>query len=535
MRSLAVRVLNDFGVDGMEPQSLGSRKARLALHLLALAGGQVVSSAALADALWGDTPPAKPDDQLAVLVSRLRSVLGRDRIEHRDHGYLLRCDWLDAAELAGLADEVGRRRDAGHVMGAAAAARVALSLIHGDGPAPLPGEWAQLRRADLERLIRRARQVAATALLAAGDWMAAADAAATALEYDPYDEAALRVLLRAQVMGGRVAAALAAYASTRERLADELGTDPSPETEALQLAILRGELVPAAPAPAPAALGLVGRDEELAYLDAVALRAQGARAHRGAGAQAGASVEVVVIEGEAGIGKTTLLRTWADRRAAAGDTVLMATCGQLDRAMPLDALLTGLAALLRRLGPEVAADLLGGDEPLLGPVLAPGPGPVGRVPDARARPVLTDSMLGPAVLYAALVRVLGQAHRPGAGGGGDRRCASRGPRARGLAPLRAPRGRAAGRGGRRPARRGRAAAGHRGHPRRRPRPRRRRGAGRPGAGGRAVRAIQGAPAVPHRAGPAGRGRDAARVAGRVGVRAVRRAGRRRARCCGPRR
>ena len=42
MRSLAVRVLNDFGVDGMEPQSLGSRKARLALHLLALAGGQVV-------------------------------------------------------------------------------------------------------------------------------------------------------------------------------------------------------------------------------------------------------------------------------------------------------------------------------------------------------------------------------------------------------------------------------------------------------------------------------------------------------------
>ena len=61
--------------------------------------------------------------------------------------------------------------------------------------------------------------------------MAAADAAAAALEYDPYDEAALRVLLRAQVMGGRVAAALAAYASTRERLADELGTDPSPETE----------------------------------------------------------------------------------------------------------------------------------------------------------------------------------------------------------------------------------------------------------------------------------------------------------------
>ncbi len=420
MRSLAVRVLNDFAVDGLEPQSLGSRKARLALHLLALAGGQLVSSAALADALWGETPPTKPDDQLAVLVSRLRSVLGRDRIEHRDRGYLLRCDWLDATELAGLADEVSRRRDAGQVMGAAAAARVALSLIHGDGPALLPGEWAQLRRADLERLIRRARPVAAAALLAAGDWMAAADAAATALEYDPYDEAALRVLLRAQVTGGRVAAALAAYASTRERLADELGTDPSPETEALQLAILRGELVPATPAPAPAVRGLVGRGEELAYLDAVALRVHGARPDAGAGAEAGsgaqagasvgtgASVEVVVIEGEAGIGKTTLLRTWADRRATAGDTVLVVTCGQLDRAMPLDALLAGLAALLRRLGPEAAADLLKDDEPLLGRMLAPGPGPRALVPEARPRPVLADSMLGPAVLYAALVRLLGR-------------------------------------------------------------------------------------------------------------------------------
>ena len=392
MRSLAVRVLNDFGVDGMEPQSLGSRKARLALHLLALAGGQVVTSAALADALWGDSPPAKPDDQLSVLVSRLRSVLGRDRIEHRDHGYLLRCDWLDAAELAGLIEEMDRRRRSGHVVGAAAAARVALSLIRGGGPAPLPGEWAQLKRADLERLIRRARQVAAAALLDAGDWMAAADAAATALEHDPYDEAALRVLLRAQVMGGRVAAALAAYAQARERLADELGTDPSPETEALQLAILRGELAPPGPAPAPASPGLVGRDEELGYLDTVAVRAR-------------SGVEVVVIDGEAGIGKTTLLRTWAGRRTAAGDTVLLATCGQLDQALPLDAVLAGLAALLRRLGPEAAADLLGGDEPVLGPLLGPalGPGPA-----AGARPVLADSTLGPAVLYAALVRVLGR-------------------------------------------------------------------------------------------------------------------------------
>jgi DNA-binding SARP family transcriptional activator/tetratricopeptide (TPR) repeat protein len=388
MKSLAVRVLSDFGVDGIESQAFGSRKARLALQLLAIAGGQAVSSGVLIDALWNDGPPARPEDQLAVLMSRLRSVLGRDRIEHGDRGYRLHCDWLDATELAMLTDEVESRRKAGNVMGAVAAARVALSLIRGAGPQPLPGEWAQLRQAELDRLISRARLVAATALLEAGDWMAASDAASAATERDPYDEAALRVLLRAYVMGGREAGALAAYASARERMADELGTDPSPETVALYTEILRGELtVPARPA--TGGPGLVGRDDEMAYLEAIATRARGG------------SVEVVVVDGEAGIGKTTLLRAWADQRTAAGDMVLMASCGPLDRSLPLDALLTALAAVLRELGPDATAGILGHDVAILAPLLGVRSSP-------RAPPMLADSMLGPAVLYAALVRVLGR-------------------------------------------------------------------------------------------------------------------------------
>ena len=391
MKSLAVRVLSDFGVDGIEPQAFGSRKARLTLQLIALGAGQAVPTGVLIDALWDAAPPARPEDQLAVLVSRLRSVLGRDRIEHRDQGYLLHCDWLDATELTMLTREVETRREAGNVMGAVAAARVALSLIRGDGPQPLAGEWAQLRQAELERLIGRARLVAATALLEAGDWMAAADAASAAAERDPYDEAALRVLLRAYVMGGRVAGALAAYAGTRARLADELGTDPSPETTALYTAILRGELTVPARA-APARPGPVGRDDELACLEAVAARARGG------------SAEVVMVDGEAGIGKTTLLRAWAGQRAAAGDTVLTASCGPLDRSLPLDALLTALAALLRELEPGVSADILGGDVTLLAPLLNLTPGP--RLKGTP--PMLADGMLGPAVLYLALVRLLGR-------------------------------------------------------------------------------------------------------------------------------
>jgi tetratricopeptide (TPR) repeat protein len=397
MKSLALRVLSDFGVDGVEPQALGSRKGRLALCVLALAEGQVVPADVLVDTLWGDAPPAQPEDQLAVLVSRLRSVLGRDRIQHRDRGYLLVCDWLDASELAALTEEMDRRRGAGNVLGAAAAARIALSLLRGYGLPSVPGEWAQLRLAELDRLAGRARRVAATALFEAGDWMAAADAATAALAADGYDEESLRVLLRAYVAGGQVAAALAAYARARERLAAELGTDPSPQTAALYTAILRGEVPAPPPEPARHPAGLVGRDDELAYLDTIAGRPRDGPA------------ELVVVDGEAGIGKTALLRAWAAQRAAVGDTVLLASCGQLDRAMPLDALLAALSALLRRLGPDVTVDLLGRDAVTLTALLGSPPEvPAGPRParNPGTEQILADSMLGPAVLYAALVRVV---------------------------------------------------------------------------------------------------------------------------------
>jgi len=395
MKSLAVRVLGDFGVDGIEPQALGSRKTRLALHLLALGGGRAVPADVLIDALWDGAPRARPADQLAVLMSRLRAVLGRDRIEHADGGYLVRCDWLDATELAQLADEVKARQDAGQAAGAVAAARVALSLVRGADPRALPGEWARRRHAELERLIGRARLLAAAALLDAGDWMAAADAAAAAVERDAYDEAALRTLMRAYVAGGRVAAALAAYAGARTRMADELGTDPSPETAALHSAVLRGELT-ARGQPARDAAGIVGRDAELTCLEAAAARARGG------------SFTVAVVDGEAGIGKTTLLRAFASRRAAAGDTVLRAPCGPLDRALTLDAVLTALAAWLRESGPEETASVLGEDAPVLAPLLGTGTS-TGTSTGAGPRPAApADGLLGPAVLYAALVRALGQ-------------------------------------------------------------------------------------------------------------------------------
>jgi hypothetical protein len=60
MKSLAVRVLGDFGVDGIEQQALGSKKARTALHLLALAQGHPVRSDVLIRRAVGRRAASEP-------------------------------------------------------------------------------------------------------------------------------------------------------------------------------------------------------------------------------------------------------------------------------------------------------------------------------------------------------------------------------------------------------------------------------------------------------------------------------------------
>jgi len=385
--ALTVRVLGELWVDGVEMRSLADRKARLVLRLLALARGRSIPTAALAEALWGDSGPQKPADQIAVLVSRLRKALGRDTIEYGDHGYRLVYAWLDLDELGTVIREAERRRDAGNVSGAVAASRVALSLIR--GPVPDPPSDIDWAGADVEaatRLVRRARRIAAAAMLDAGEWPDALDLAATDLHADPYDEEAVRLVMRAHVAAGRPSAALAAYAVLRETLADELGADPAPETTELNASVLRGDadvVRPSASAPEP---GLVGRRTELDQLDALA------------DAIGDNPVRVVSVVGEAGIGKTTLLQAWTRRRAARGDIVLTGTCGALDDAAPLDVVLGAIAEHLRR-SPDPDA-LLGEDRAVLAPLLGAS---LDDRPGTRHGP---DPVLGPATLYAAITAVL---------------------------------------------------------------------------------------------------------------------------------
>ena len=84
---MAIAVLGPLKVDG-DTSALGPRD-RVVLAVLALRPGEVVSPDALADALWGDDPPATWSKVVQGCVWRLRKLLGSAAIETLPHGYRL--------------------------------------------------------------------------------------------------------------------------------------------------------------------------------------------------------------------------------------------------------------------------------------------------------------------------------------------------------------------------------------------------------------------------------------------------------------
>jgi DNA-binding SARP family transcriptional activator len=353
-----LEVVGDGRPHGGSPVELGGPKQRAVLALLIAAAGRTVSVDRLVDEVWGEDPPPKVMSSLQAYVANLRRAVEPDRparapaalLVTRPPGYALLADpaCVDAAVF-------GRRAALGHDLlatepaVAAAELEAALALWRGDAYADVaalaPSLAAESTR--LEQL----------RLLALEDrWQAEVDLGAHAravpelealLAGHPLRERAWCLLALALYRSQRQADALGALARARTLLAEELGLDPGEALRRLEEQVLRQDpeltgppaaahrAVPTAslasrPAPPagpselpPAAHTLVGRDAPLAALAGAFVDAAAGRGR------------LVLVSGEAGIGKTRLAEAAVATATAMGLTTAWGRAEESGAAPPL--------------------------------------------------------------------------------------------------------------------------------------------------------------------------------------------------------
>jgi DNA-binding SARP family transcriptional activator len=308
-------------VDGRRVEDdLPGRQGRLLFAYLARNHDRPVRRDELVDVVWDDHPPGSPDAGLAALLTRVRQALGPDAVSGRAHLRLAGEVWVDLDEARAAAAEAEEALAAGDPRRAAERARAALERFERPLLPELGGRWVDEQRGELDGLHSDALEtLARAALRLGGGELPAADRAARALiQREPYRESGYALLMELLAARGNLAEALRVYDQLRVLLRDELGATPAPHVTALHDRLLmQGE----APAPPPTAPGVplptvlatreerpfVGRAAELASLRQAWEAGQGA---------------VVVVAGDAGMGKTRLAARFAAEAHAGGAAVL---------------------------------------------------------------------------------------------------------------------------------------------------------------------------------------------------------------------
>lgn len=225
---------------------LPGRQGRRALVYLTLERARPVPFAELAEAVWGAPDmPAGWESALSAIVSKIRRFLADPAlggtIASTDACYAMRLRsdvWIDIEAAVAAIDQADACLRRGDWRAALSHASVAQAIARRPFLPADESTWIEAERTRLQQVFLRALDAVGESACGSGQYGLAIGAATQSLARDRLRETSYQLLMRAQAASGNRAAALRTYDAFRRELADALGVDPSPQTEAVYLELL---------------------------------------------------------------------------------------------------------------------------------------------------------------------------------------------------------------------------------------------------------------------------------------------------------
>jgi WD40 repeat protein/DNA-binding SARP family transcriptional activator len=256
MACLRLWLLGTFQVtlDGVLLTGFESNKVRGLLVYLALEAGRPHSREALATLLWPDWPHRAAMTHLRNALADLRRMIG-DRDAETPHLLVTHAAiqfntaslyQVDAAEFQKLAGEPGNvvSSPEGIKRFAETAAIYQGEFLEGFSVSDSASfeDWVSVRREQLHRLMMQTLSQLADLYLACGEYEQAGRTAQRQIELEPWLEEAHRQLMCALALSDQRSAALVQYETCCRLLKDELGIQPTVDTQQVYEAIRDGRL-----------------------------------------------------------------------------------------------------------------------------------------------------------------------------------------------------------------------------------------------------------------------------------------------------
>jgi len=305
----------DQPVEGVNTPRLRSLLTYLALHY-----GAETARQRVAFLFWPDSEEGQAMTNLRQLLHHLRNAF--PEIQHYLDIDARTIRWrsgaptqIDVAEFVQRISEAEEAAKIGDLQSERAALEHAARCHRGDLLPECYDEWIEPERDNLRRRLTRALERLAEICEQQGEYEDALAYAERLLTIDEFEESTYRRLMRLHALNKDRANARRVYQRCVEILRKELDIEPAPETQEAYERITRDAASEtAAPRAAQEEIPLVGRQEERSTLVQTWKAA------------AAGNLQMVVLHGEAGIGKTRLARELMNYIERQGFVVATAAC-----------------------------------------------------------------------------------------------------------------------------------------------------------------------------------------------------------------